>query len=215
MCRIINKSTSISPPWNSLGAKSKSYSLGKGRTSNKRRAPCNVWEGRLACIITSCAEQDGRQPWTTAKGGTSNNPLQPRVQLESRFAPVMQDPGSPPADLDNLSSPRDRVRTESKSTKKQATGKAKDCILNSVVRSMCTILFVCLLPKWWCLTGRFLHIVAAPSAVKKRTSHWTQQMRLWSCNVKRSVIRGLLNCHLSEHWGAYVIQQIAGSEHSF
>uniref|UniRef100_A0A3B4WW15 Uncharacterized protein n=1 Tax=Seriola lalandi dorsalis TaxID=1841481 RepID=A0A3B4WW15_SERLL len=123
------------------------------------------------------------QPWTAAKGRTNNKPpQQPRVQLENRFAPLQQDPGSPSDDLDYLSSSYSRERTESKSESKRLQGKLTpgpqtlilgDCAIKDL-RSMCSknTKILCF-PKDMVsdISERILHIMAAHPNVKNVILH--------------------------------------------
>ncbi len=64
------------------------------------------------------------QLWTAVKGRTTIKlPQQLSVQLENKFSPLLQDPGSPSDDLDNISSSHSRIRTESNLGRKRLQGK--------------------------------------------------------------------------------------------
>uniref|UniRef100_A0A8C9XI99 OSK domain-containing protein n=1 Tax=Sander lucioperca TaxID=283035 RepID=A0A8C9XI99_SANLU len=127
-CGISNKSTSDSPPWNSFGAKPKSKSFSwKGRLTGRAQHPeicdMNGWPALPSRQSASSTPVLSRtQPWTAAKGRISNKmpPQQLSVQLDNRFAPLLQDPGH---DLDCVSSSHSRVRTESNSKSKKLQGK--------------------------------------------------------------------------------------------
>ncbi|XP_044030151.1 uncharacterized protein LOC122865583 [Siniperca chuatsi] len=117
-CVTGNKSTSSSPPWNSLGAKPKSKSFPwemGGRVTGRAQCPeiCDA----TGWLALSSRQNATTQPWTAAKGRVSNKPpQQPSVHLQNKFAPLLQDSGSLSDDLDNLSSShsRDKIQEESK-----------------------------------------------------------------------------------------------------
>lgn len=131
VCRVINLQV-IVLPGTLLGAKPKYKSfyweMG-GRVTGRAQRPevCDAtgWPALSSRQSASSTPVLSRtQPWTAAKGRISNKPpQQPSVQLENRFAPLLQDPGSPSDDLDNLLSSHSRVRTESKSQSKRLQGK--------------------------------------------------------------------------------------------
>ena len=98
-------------------------------------------------LVNSCPTLSRTEPWTAAKGRRRNKPTQqPSLQLENRFAPLLQDSGSPSDDLDNLSSSHSRVRTENKSESKRLQEKLTteahtlivgDYTVNPITRRKC------------------------------------------------------------------------------
>lgn len=187
-CVSGNKSTSGSPPWNSLGARPMSKSFPwemRGRLTGRaqRSEICDgtgwpALSSRHSASSTPVLRRT--QPRTAAKGRTSNKPpQQPIVQLENRFAPLLQDPASPSDDLDNHSSSHSRVRTESNSERKRLQGK-----LTTGPQTMIVGDFAVTDVKSTCskntehskdmvsdLAERILHIVAAHPTVKNIILH--------------------------------------------
>ncbi len=106
---LANMSTSKSLPWNSLGAipTRKSCLWEMGRMNNRQSTVHrDLWGKGLACrvIQAECLMNPSirKQLWTAAKGRIgSKAPQQPSLQLENRFAPLSQDPGSLPHNTDN------------------------------------------------------------------------------------------------------------------
>ncbi|KAK5894034.1 hypothetical protein CesoFtcFv8_010765 [Champsocephalus esox] len=124
-----NKSTSGSPPWNSLGAKPKSKSfpwdLGgriTGRAQHSEICDATGWPALLS--PRKSASSTPKQPWTAAKGRITNNPPKPpSVPIQNRYAPLTESRRSLSDDLDNPSSSHSRVRTNSYSKSKSLEGK--------------------------------------------------------------------------------------------
>ncbi|XP_070830742.1 biliverdin reductase A isoform X3 [Chaetodon trifascialis] len=118
-CVLGNKSASISPPWNALGAKPKSKSADMGRRPTgrtQRPEICDV-TGWPALTSYSTPVQSKTQPWIKAKGKLSNKAPKPAsVQLQNRFAPLLQDPGSPTENLDNFSDSQRRDTNQNRRT---------------------------------------------------------------------------------------------------
>uniref|UniRef100_A0AAQ4R0Q9 Endonuclease/exonuclease/phosphatase domain-containing protein n=1 Tax=Gasterosteus aculeatus aculeatus TaxID=481459 RepID=A0AAQ4R0Q9_GASAC len=83
-----NKSTSDNPPWTTLGAKPKRRPDKGERITGRTQRP------------DSC----------DLRGTTKKPPQQTGVNLQNRFAPLLQDHGSPSKFLDNPPPPRSRVR---------------------------------------------------------------------------------------------------------
>ena len=180
-----NKSTSGSPPWNSLGAKPKSKSFLRemgGRVTGRTQRPeiCDAtgWPALSSRQSASSTPILGRtHPWTAAKGRTNNKPpQQPTLQLENRFAPLLKDPGSLSDDPENLSSSHSRVSTESTSQSKRLQGKLttgpQTLIVGDIavkdVRSICSKnTKVLCFPKDMVsdMTEKILHIAAAHPTV--------------------------------------------------
>jgi len=129
-CVLGNKSTSGSPPWNSLGAKPKSKSfpwdLGgriTGRAQRSEICDATGWPALLSPrkSASSTPIHTRKQPWTAAKGRTTNNPPKPpSVPIQNRYAPLTENRRSL---SDNLSSSHSRVRTNSYSKSKRLEGK--------------------------------------------------------------------------------------------
>ncbi|XP_035495616.2 uncharacterized protein LOC118313818 [Scophthalmus maximus] len=118
--------------WNSHGARPENKlphcDMGRQVTGRAQRSEICDATGWPALpsrgSASSTPTPSRRQPWTAAKGRNINMPpQQPCVQLENRFAPMLQDPGSPPDNRDNLPSAYNRVRAESNSESKRLQSK--------------------------------------------------------------------------------------------
>ena len=190
-CEPDNKSSSGSPPWNSLGAKPKDKSfpgrMGGRLTGRAQRSDVTGWPALPRQNASSTPVSSRTQPWTAVKGRKNNKPpQQPSVRLDNRFAPLLQDPGSPSDDLNNHSSSNSRVRKESKSESKSESKRQQgklttgpetlilgDCAIKDV-RSMCSKNTKVLCFPNDCvsdMTERVLHIVAANPNVKHIILH--------------------------------------------
>uniref|UniRef100_A0AAQ4NT99 SGNH hydrolase-type esterase domain-containing protein n=1 Tax=Gasterosteus aculeatus aculeatus TaxID=481459 RepID=A0AAQ4NT99_GASAC len=102
-----NKSTSDNPPWTTLGAKPKRRPDKGERITGRTQRPdiCDL------------------QRTTEKRGTTKKPPQQTGVKLQNRFAPLLQDHGSPSKCLDNPPPPRSRVRPANlKPQRKLTTG---------------------------------------------------------------------------------------------
>uniref|UniRef100_A0A7N8X2I0 Uncharacterized protein n=1 Tax=Mastacembelus armatus TaxID=205130 RepID=A0A7N8X2I0_9TELE len=121
-CVRVNKTTGISPPWNALGAKPKTKSgQATGRTQRPEICDATGWP---ALPSSSTPVQTKAQPWITAKGKRSNKtPKKLTVQLQNRFAPLLQDPGSSSDHLDNPPHPQRGVRSENSTEDRKLRGK--------------------------------------------------------------------------------------------
>uniref|UniRef100_A0A3Q3SCN1 SGNH hydrolase-type esterase domain-containing protein n=1 Tax=Mastacembelus armatus TaxID=205130 RepID=A0A3Q3SCN1_9TELE len=119
-CVRVNKTTGISPPWNALGAKPKTKSgQATGRTQRPEICDATGWP---ALPSSSTPVQRKAQPWITAKGKRSNKtPKKLTVQLQNRFAPLLQDPRSD--HLDNPPHPQRGVRSENSTEDRKLRGK--------------------------------------------------------------------------------------------
>ena len=125
-CVLGSNPSSISPPWNALGARprSKSPDMGRRLTGRIQHPEISDATGWPALSSSSTPMQSKTQPWTKAKGKKSNNaPKPPGVKTQNRFAPLLQDPGFPTEDLDNFTDSQRRVRPDRKSEVRKLQGK--------------------------------------------------------------------------------------------
>nr|XP_040025023.1 uncharacterized protein LOC120812889 [Gasterosteus aculeatus aculeatus] len=124
-----NKSTSDNPPWTTLGAKPKRRPDKGERITGRTQRPdiCDLadWPALPSRHNASSTPvlRRTKQRTTEKRGTTKEPPQQTGVNLQNRFAPLLQDHGSPSKFLDNPPPPRSRVRPANlKPQRKLTTG---------------------------------------------------------------------------------------------